>query len=431
MNKLYDKERQYSKFLNYKKNKEQKNKKIVVFIIFLILFVIAVSVFSYFTNIDFKNNVENKQESKQVISTKREQKKNSFRLFRKKQNILLLGVDAVEKGQNPFVGNRSDTIIILNIEPSSKTIYAVSIPRDSKVYLAQDKGVQKINAAHAIGGVKLTEQTIEETLGISIDKYVVVNLGAIKKMVDALGGIPIFVEKDMVYHDYAGKLHVNLKKGLNILDGNKAEGYLRYRHDALGDISRASRQQYFLKALLKKLQSPDALAKIPELLNIASSNVSTNLTLYEMSHLVALLRNINMSQIEFATLPGAPSKRGYLSYWILNPEKTQEVLDRMIYRIEPKVTEKPSTAGIVYVRSQEKFALEIKQELQEAGYSVNCLGRALLPHSQIIGHNEKVSIDFVKWLKKRVSHLKNSQFVYDPIKIYCVDSDFTIVLAES
>ena len=430
MNKLDDKEKQYSKFLNYKKNTTKQNSRGLLISLTIFIFLVICSAFLIFAKLtpNFANALFAAGEKTNETTLL---KKNSFKMFGKRQNILLLGVDAAEPDKDPFEGNRSDTIILLNIDSTSKTINAISIPRDSKVYLAQDKGVQKINAAHAIGGVDLTKRTIEETLGVRIDKYVVINQLAVRKMVDALGGVPLFVEKDMTYHDYSGKLHINLKKGLNILDGEKAEGYLRYRYDALGDISRVGRQQWFLRSLLKKLQSAEALTKIPELLNIASTYVSTDLSLYEMSHLVALLRNLDMSQIEFATLPGAPSKRGYLSYWILDPEKTQEVLDRMIYRIDPQIEEKPKTAGIMYIPSQEETAMQIKQELTEAGYEVNCVGRAALPHNQIIGHNKTISPEFVKWLKKRITNLKTSQFVYDPVKMYCVGSDFTIIVSDS
>lgn len=430
MNKLDDKEKQYSKFLNYKKNAKKQNSRGLLISLIIFMLLVMCSIFLVFSklSLNFPNALFASQEKTNETTLL---KKNSFKMFSKRQNILLLGVDAAEPGKDPFEGNRSDTIILLNIDLTSKTINAVSIPRDSKVYLAQDKGVQKINAAHAIGGVDLTKKTIEETLGLRIDKYVVVNQRAVCEMVDALGGVPLFVEKDMTYHDYSGKLHINLKKGLNILDGEKAEGYLRYRYDALGDISRIGRQQWFLRSLLKKLQTTEALTKIPELLNIASTYVMTDLSLYEMSHLVALLRNLDMSRIEFATLPGAPSKRGYLSYWILDPEKTQEVLDRMIYRINQQVEEKPKTAGILYIPSKEETAMQIKQELTEAGYEVNCIGRAALPHNQIIGHNKTISPEFIKWLKKRITDLKTSQFVYDPVKMYCVDSDFTIIVSDS
>ena len=128
----------------------------------------------------------------------------------RRQNILVLGVDSNGNGADMWEGTRSDTIMIVNIDPKTHTIKAISIPRDSKVYLPDNKGVQKINSAHALGGVNLVKKTIKETFGIKIDKYVIIHDEAVEKIVDALGGLPIYVEKKMYYHDYTAKLHIDL-----------------------------------------------------------------------------------------------------------------------------------------------------------------------------------------------------------------------------
>ncbi|HIU86528.1 TPA: LCP family protein, partial [Candidatus Spyradomonas excrementavium] len=281
------------------------------------------------------------------------------------------------------------------------------------------------------GGVEMTKKTIEDTLGIKVNKYVVINNDGVKKLVDALGGVPVYIEKNMFYNDNAGNLHINLTKGLHVLNGAQVEGFLRYRKDGLGDIGRTSRQQWFLKALLEKLQSPAVIPKIPEVLNLATTYIKTDMSLYEMSHMAAMLRNIDMNDVQFATLPGAPSKKGYISYWILDPEKTQEVIDRFIYRDKPDVTDKKLVAGIMYSFDKEDEAMRIKDELKASGYEVNCIGRAHLPHSQVIGHNAAVTNEFIGWLKKRIPEIRSSQFVYDPVRMYCVHSDFTIIVSGS
>ena len=432
MNELKDKNEQYSQFLY--KQKPSKSKSGFGRLISRMLLSIIVLIIVAFV---FVGTVDNDNKLSQYLSgfvseiTPKTQKGFNLPVFQQKQNILVVGVDSNGTNTDPFKGTRSDTMILVNIDPASHSVNAISIPRDSKVYLAGDYGVQKINAAHALGGINLTVRTIEETLGVKIDKYVVVNNDGIKKLVDALGGIPIYIEKDMYYNDYSAKLHINLKKGLHVLNGEQVEGYLRFRKDGLGDIGRTSRQQWFVKAVLEKLQSPMVITKIPEVLNIASTYVKTNLSLYEMSHLAAALRNINMNDVEFATLPGGPSKKGYISYWILDPEKTQEVINRMVYRDRPSSTNKKLVAGIMYAFDKEDEAMKIKDELENSGYEVNCIGRAQLPHSQIIGHNAAVTSDFVSWLKRQVPEIKHSQFVYDPIRMYCVQSDFTIIISGS
>ena len=128
------------------------------------------------------------------------------------------------------------------------------------------------------------------------------------------------------------ELDPNLSKGLNILNGRNAVGYLRFRKDGLGDIGRTQRQQWFLKEFMEKLKTPQAIAKIPDMLDAVTSYVKTDMSFYEISQFAALAKGIDVDKIEFATLPGAPNKKGYISYWILDPDKTQEMINRMIYR---------------------------------------------------------------------------------------------------
>lgn len=432
MNELKDKNEQYNQYLYKHKSSKAKGGfgRLIMGLILTVIVIIAAA-FAFIGTA----GVDNKY-SKILLSFVKDlnpktQKGFNIPVLQHKQNILIVGVDSNGKNSDPFKGTRSDTMILVNVDPANHSINAISIPRDSKVYLAGDHGVQKINAAHALGGIDLTLKTVEDTLGINVDKYVLINNDGVKKLVNALGGIPIYIEKDMYYNDNSGGLHINLTKGLHVLNGEQVEGYLRFRKDGLGDIGRTSRQQWFVKAVLEKLQSPSVIPKIPEVLNIASANIKTNLSLYEMSHLAATLRNIDMNDVEFATLPGAPSKKGYISYWILDPEKTQEVIDRMVYRTKPSATDKKLVAGIMYAFDKEDEAMKVKDQLTASGYEVNCIGRAHLPHSQIIGHNAAVTSDFVSWLKKQVPEIKSSQFVYDPVRMYCVHSDFTIIISGS
>ncbi len=350
-------------------------------------------------------------------------------LFTRRQTILLVGTDANQNAADPWLGTRTDTIILLNVDPKTKSVNAISVPRDSKVYIPHDHGIQKINAAHAIGGIDLTKETLEETLGIKINHYIMVNDAAVEKAVNALGGVPIYVEKEMHYHDYSGNLHVNLHKGLNILDGRNAVGYLRFRKDGLGDIGRTQRQQWFLRGLLEKLQSPQAIPKIPELINTVTTYVKTDLSLYEISQLASLSKNIDMNKIEVATLPGAPNQKGSISYWILDPEKTQEVINRMIYRDKASLDNNHIIGGIIYASKKTDQAEQMKAEMEELGITVSCFYRADITHSQFIAQSSSISNEFFNWMKKKVSNLKNIQFVYDPVKNFCPKSDFTIILA--
>lgn len=363
-----------------------------------------------------------------IDSSNKQRMNFSVPFTQKRQNILLVGVDANGSKTDPWTGTRTDTIILLNVDPRTKSINAISVPRDSKVYLPGDYGIQKINSAHAIGGIEMTKKTLERTLGIKIDHYVMVHDNAVSNIVDALGGVPIYVEKNMYYNDNSGNLHINLSKGLNVLDGKNAVGYLRFRKDGLGDIGRTQRQQWFLKGLMEKIKTPQAIAKIPDMLDAITTYVKTDMSFYELSQYAAIAKNIDIDKIEFATLPGAPNKRGYISYWILDPEKTQKMINRMIYRDNIQESDKNYNIGIRYTAGNEQVANSLKSKIIELGYDVNCFGPSQLPHSQFIAHEASVSNDFFNNLKKEATELGKMQFVYNPDKLYCTYSDITILL---
>lgn len=348
----------------------------------------------------------------------------------KRRNILLLGVDSNGEGTDPWEGTRTDTIILLNVDPRTKSLNALSIPRDSKVYLPDDHGVQKINAAHAIGGIGMTIRTIEETLGVKIDRYIMVHDEAVKEIVDALGGVDIYVEKNMHYNDYSGKLFINLKKGPNHLSGKEVIGYLRFRHDPMGDIGRTQRQQWFLRGMMEALKKPETITKLPEIINVASKYIKTNMSFYELSQYAGFAKHLDMDKIEIAMLPGAPNKKGYISYWILDPEKTQEVVNRLIYR--EKINPESMTdvkAGIMYSDGNVEEARLVKEQLVNLGINVACTGTVGKTHTQFVAHSKNITNDYYNWLKKKMPSIIGYQFVFEPNNYYCDGTDFTIVIA--
>lgn len=346
----------------------------------------------------------------------------------RRQNILFLGVDASENPDDLWTGTRTDTIILVNIDPKTKSVNALSIPRDSKVYLPKNHGVNKINAAHAIGGVEMTKKTVEDTLGVHIDRYIMVHDDAVKAIVDAMGGVDIYVEKPMRYHDYTAGLHINFAKGNQHLDGQKAVEYLRFRHDALGDIGRTQRQQWLLRSILTQLKQPSTITKIPDIISVAKKYVKTDMSFYEMTQYAGLAKHVDMDKIEIAMLPGGPNQKGYISYWILDPEKTQEVVNRVIYRDRAPIDETMQlTAGIMSADSA--IGEQMSETLKNAGIEVKCTGTMSRSHSQFIAHSSKVTNDYYNHMKKKNEAFGGLQFVYDPVNYYCGETDFTIVLS--
>ncbi len=348
-----------------------------------------------------------------------------------KQNILVLGVDSNGKATDPFKETRSDTILIVNLDPFSKTVNVISVPRDSKVYISDNHGIGKINAAHALGGPELTKKTIEESLGIKINHYIVINYQGVKELVKAIGGVPINVEKRMSYVDRTAKLRINLDKGKQILDPEQAEQYLRFRHDALGDIGRMHRQKWFVSALLKKFQSPSIIPKIPEIVKVVDKYVRTDFSVYELSKYAAYAKAIKLNQIQTATLPGKPSQSSYLSYWILDPEKSQEVIDRLIYR--DRIPEHFDTlkVAVLYKRKLKERADDVKALIEdELNYKVACMARTTDPHSQIHAHSSFVSLKTAKEFRKYIPELKEAQFILSPNQYLCGKADVTLILSD-
>jgi LCP family protein required for cell wall assembly len=424
---------EYKAFLkNIRKDREQSSNLVKLFftIITAVLCAVIVCVVLVENNF-FLSSVNTDEDTTGIFKFTRSQRNNFEVPFApRRQNILLLGVDSNGDGADLWQGTRSDTIMVVNIDPKTHSLKAISIPRDSKVYLPDNKGVQKINSAHALGGVNLVKKTLKETFGIRIDKYIIVHDDAVEKVVDALDGIPIYVEKRMYYNDNAGHLHIDLEKGNTVLNGKQAVGYLRYRKDGLGDIGRTQRQQWFMKSLFERLHSPQIITKIPEVLNVLNTYVKTDMSFYELSQYAAMARSIDKNKVEIATLPGAPNQKGYISYWILDPVKTQEVINRMIYRDKPNLDGVKIKGGIMYSPRREADAEALKEKLNDLGFEVNMLKITHLSHTKFVANKNVVTIDFFNWLQKKLPELHDTQFIYDPTETFSVGSDFTMVLAE-
>ena len=195
-------------------------------------------------------------------------------------NILLMGVDArgVKEGEIP----RSDTMLVASLDPVKKKISVFSILRDTYVSIP-DHGTQRINSAIRYGP-NTAMQTVSDLLGIPIQYYVYTDFQGFIKLVDAVGGVDYEVEKDMVYKTIADgpEYDIDLKKGYQHLDGNKALQYVRFRHDATSDFTRTERQRGFLKAVADKLISTTSIIKLPNILSQVTPYVETNLSVNDM-----------------------------------------------------------------------------------------------------------------------------------------------------
>ena len=355
----------------------------------------------------------------------------NFNFSPRRQNILLMGVDVATNSENPFKGNRSDTMLLISIAPYGKNINVISIPRDSKVYIAGRNKADKINHAFAFGGAKLAVRTVEETFGVKINNYVAISNEGVIKMIDTLGGLPIYIEKNMKYDDYSANLHINLKQGNHILSGKETEGYLRFRHDSFGDIGRIRRQQWFFDALLERLKEPTVIVKLPELLKIIPEYIQTDMSAYELAKYAGMAKNVDTSTIQIATIPGSPSTKGVISYWIIDPVKTQDLINKMVYRNKADIEFKDLSVGILYADAKENTANLLKQELEAKGIvNIKLQNTNSISKDYIAIHNLDIAGEIINDLKKTIPEIKDRHTIYDPIGINRTGKDFTVVISD-
>jgi LCP family protein required for cell wall assembly len=248
-------------------------------------------------------------------------------------NILVMGMSVLPPDvQNPPIETQglrylpqinsfdglADVMLLIKFDPETKKIVMLSIPRDTRTEV-EGFGVKKINAANIDGGPALTAKTVSNLLGgVGIDRYVRINVLGVGKLIEALGGVTVYVPKDMKYKDDSQHLYIDLKAGKQHLDGNQALQLLRFRHDELGDIGRIQRQQMVLRALIEQSLNPATLTRLPEILETVREHIDTNLSVEELVALVGFGARTNRSNMQMLMLPGRFSgKQEYeASYWI-------------------------------------------------------------------------------------------------------------------
>lgn len=244
-----------------------------------------------------------------------------------KRNILVLGVDR-RTGDT----GRSDTLFVTMLDTSRNQAALLSIPRDTLVPIP-GYGWDKVNHAYAYGGQELSRKTLENFLGIRISNYVLVDFQGFIKLVDAIGGVDIDVEKPMQYTDpYDGEkgLVISLQPGKQHMDGTTAIQYVRYR-DEEGDIGRVVRQQKFMKAVFARLRSASLLTRAPEIAHTLYQSIDTDLSVTDLaSLLVTFAKNVSgTSQLETAMVQGSPAYIDDLSYWIPNMTALRQQVARL------------------------------------------------------------------------------------------------------
>jgi polyisoprenyl-teichoic acid--peptidoglycan teichoic acid transferase len=245
-------------------------------------------------------------------------------------NVLVLGIDHDLNNKRQIVKSwgRSDAILLARVDFYNKKISALTIPRDSAVRIPGYPGeVHKINAAHSYKGPQLTVDTIKSVLGVQADAVVSVNFEGFQKLVDAIGGVEINVDKELDYDDNWGNLHVHLKPGLQHMNGYVAMGYVRIRKQD-SDFHRSQRQHQFLDSVRSKIKTPQTFLALPRAIDQLSENVNIyNLSRDQMYTLMNFARTLNREDIHVETLPSIEGR----SYVTIDTDKSKEVIQRLFF----------------------------------------------------------------------------------------------------
>ena len=217
-------------------------------------------------------------------------------------NVLLMGIDQ-RPNDNPDT-TRTDTMIVLTLDPATKTAGMLSIPRDLYVPLPNRDTQDRINTAHVYGGPAYAMETVEYNFGIPIQHYVRVNFNALTTLVDLVGGIDVYVDEDINDQSYPdanyGYDPFVISAGWHHMDGATALKYARTRHGS-SDFYRMRRQQQVIMALRDQVLSTDAITKLlpnaPEILQTLQSSISTDFTPSQIVQLILFVKDLPTQSI--------------------------------------------------------------------------------------------------------------------------------------
>ena len=313
------------------------------------------------------------------------------RIAQERTSILLLGIDKRGQETGP---SRTDTMIVVSVDPQTRSAAMLSIPRDLWVTIpGHSEG--RINTAHFLGeqdtnpggGPSLAKTTVQYTLGIPIHYYVRINFEGFEKLVDAIGGITIDVQEAIYDDKYPdgtyGYITVDIPAGVQTMDGKTALQYARVRHGG-SDFLRARRQQQVLGAIRDKVLSLDIpLTRIPEILRIAGSAVDTDLSLSQMYELAKVAREVPAEAIESSVVDES----------MTSPQMTPDgaavlIPNRALIReVVRDLFGSPAPTSVAGVSEKDAVGLEdAKVEVQNGTLSVG-LAQRTAEHLQSLGYN--------------------------------------------
>lgn len=321
-------------------------------------------------------------------------------------NILLLGMDIgdAENASNTSA-RRTDTMMLLNYNPRTDNMRLVSIPRDTLIEVenAHDGNGNKIpywkiNAAYVLGGEEEVVEQVGKLLNITVNYLVEIDYAAFRNLIDAVGGVEMYIDRDMYYDDDAQDLHIHFNKGETVLlDGQKAEGFFRWRKNndgtglADGDLGRIKNQQKFISALIEKCSNPMIITQVPDILRSIKENVITNMSGTDM--IKYGLKMISNSGISMNTLQGYNERIYGQDFLVAEPSYNQSLLESLKITSESNNSEAKKNFSVMVLNATRVNGLagNLKIELEKLGYSNISIGNSdKSKESSILSNNKEL-----------------------------------------
>ncbi|MED1468594.1 LytR family transcriptional regulator [Bacillus salipaludis] len=304
------------------KKKKRKWLRVTGIVLVLLLFGIGAYAFSVYKSLT--NAVETMHQP--IDRTKSDKRNEQVSLTNKQPfSVLMLGVD-----QRQGDKGRSDTIIVLTVNPNNKSVKMLSIPRDTRTEIVGHGTVDKINHAYAFGNEEMSMNTVENFLDIPIDYYVKVNMEGFKDIVDAVGGITVNNDIDFTQDGY------HFSKGQVTLDGKKALAFTRMRHeDPRGDFGRQLRQREIIQGVLREGASLSSLTKYQSIFSALGNNVRTNLSFDQIKDIQKNYRAA-ANNVQQMSIKGNGSMINHIYYYIVPVAEKQRIQNELKAQLELK-----------------------------------------------------------------------------------------------
>lgn len=312
--------------------------------------------------------------------------------------------------------NLTDTIMVFKYNPQTQKAYLISIPRDT--FIENDKSVakasDKINSLYQGKYPEKTLAAVNKVTGLKLEYYVVVDTEALKALVDAIGGVYFDVPIDMNYTDKKQDLYIDLKAGYQLLDGDKAEQVVRFRHNQNGtsysaeygdnDIGRMKTQRNFLKAVMKQTLTPGNILNVGKFIDIAEKYVKTNIPINVLKQYIAPAVNFNTDNLETGTIVGAPEKCNKVWLYIANKVRTKEYFNKMnrkLANIEELSSEELSNVKIELLNGSGKSSnlTDVKKLLKDAGFTISKTGNTNSTKKTSIINKANISEEIIDSIK--------------------------------